>query len=312
MKNISDLLRAIGKRLNRDLSSSMRRGLDDAKFLSARLLIDRLRSQGPLPRLSDAEFRVFSQFGDDGIIQYLIHLLGPVDERFIEFGVENYAESNTRFLLMNDNWTGLVIDGSREHVKHIRRQDYHSRHTLTAAHAFIDRSNVNSLFRDNGFAGGLGLLSIDIDGNDYWVWEAVDCVEPVIVICEYNAVFGASRAVTVPYDPTFQRTRAHPSNLYFGASLAALCLLARRKGYAFVGANSAGNNAYFVRQDRLGPLRVLGPEQGFVDSRFRESRDADGRFTFLSGPARREAIADMEVVDLDTNRTLRVGEIGNP
>jgi hypothetical protein len=207
--------------------------------------------------LRDAEFRVFSQFGDDGIIQYLIHLLEPVEERFIEFGVEDYGESNTRFLLMNDNWTGLVIDGSREHVAHICRQDYHSRHTLTAAHAFVDRSNVNALFRDNGFTGGLGLLSIDIDGNDYWVWEAIDCVEPVVVVCEYNAVFGASRAVTVPYELTFQRTRAHPSNLYFGASLGALCLLAGRKGFAFVGANSAGNNAYFVRQDRLGPLRAL-------------------------------------------------------
>jgi hypothetical protein len=312
MKNVSDLLQAIGKRLNRDLARSTRRALEDAKILSARLLIDRLRAQGPLPRLRDAEFRVFSQFGDDGIIQYLIHLLEPVEERFIEFGVEDYGESNTRFLLMNDNWTGLVIDGSREHVAHICRQDYHSRHTLTAAHAFVDRSNVNALFRDNGFTGGLGLLSIDIDGNDYWVWEAIDCVEPVVVVCEYNAVFGASRAVTVPYEPTFQRTRAHPSNLYFGASLGALCLLAGRKGFAFVGANSAGNNAYFVRQDRLGPLRALRAEQGFVDSRFRESRDAEGRFTFLSGPARREAIADMEVVDLVANRTIRVGEIANP
>lgn len=278
-------------------------------MLTARLLAAQLRANGLVPRLRDAEFKVFSQFGDDGIIQYLLHLLGPMEPRFIEFGVQDYSESNTRFLLMNDNWSGLVIDGSAELIARIRRQDYHWRHDLTAVHAMVDRDNVNALFRDNGFAGPMGLLSIDIDGNDYWVWDAIDVVQPVVVVCEYNAVFGPSRAVTVPYDPRFERSRAHSSNLYWGASLKALCLLAQRKGFSFVGANGAGNNAYFVRSERLGPLRALASEEGFVDSRFRESRDPGGRPTFLSGEARRRAIAEMPLVDVERGGETRVGEL---
>jgi hypothetical protein len=253
---------------------------------------------------------VFSQFGDDGIIQYLIHLLGPMEDTFIEFGVQDYSESNTRFLLLNDNWRGLVIDGDAASMERVRAQDDHWRQDLTAVSAFVDRENVNGLFRDNGFEGAIGLLSVDIDGNDYWVWEAIDAVDPVVVVCEYNAVFGPSHAITVPYDPTFQRTRAHRSNLFWGASLKALCLLAERKGMAFVGTNGAGNNAYFVRKERLGPLRPLACEEGFVDSRFRESRGPDGELTYLRGDARRRVIADMRVVDVATGRTVRLGDLG--
>jgi hypothetical protein len=286
-----------------------RRAGEEIRLLVARSLVLQLRAAGVLPRLRDAEFQVFSQFGDDGILQYLLARLGPLDDRFIEFGVQDYVESNTRFLLQADNWRGLVIDGGAENVARIREADFHWRHDLTALHAFVDRDNVNRLFRDAGFTGEIGLLSVDIDGNDYWVWETIEVVSPVITVCEYNAVLGDRLPVTVPYDPAFQRTRAHPSNLYWGASLPALCHLAERKGLCFVGTNGAGNNAYFVRRDRLGPLRPLAPREGFVDSRFRESRDAEGRLTFLSGAARRAAIAEMPVVDVTTGRTLRVGDL---
>jgi hypothetical protein len=283
--------------------------IEETKLLTAKLLVAQHRGRGALARLSDAEFKVFSQFGDDGIIQYLVHTLEPLERRFIEFGVQDYTESNTRFLLLNDNWQGLVLDGGAANVARIRSQDWFWRHDLTAVHSFIDRDNVNALFRKHDFSGPIGLLSIDLDGNDYWVWEAIDAVAPAFVVCEYNAVFGASRAVTVPYDPLFDRTRAHPSNLYWGASLKALCLLAERKGLAFVGANSAGNNAYFVRHERLGALRPLRCEDGFVESRFRESRDAQGRLTFLSGAARRSAIAGMGLVDVERGETIRMADL---
>jgi hypothetical protein len=297
------------RRLREPLSGELGRALEDTKLLVARLLVTQLRARGALPRLADAEFRVFSQFGDDGIIQYLINALAPLEPRFIEFGIQDYSESNTRFLMMNDNWRGLVLDGSSDHVSHVQRQPYYWRHDLTAVTAFVDRDNVNALFRANGFEGEIGLLSVDIDGNDYWVWEAIEAVHPAIVVSEYNAVFGSSRAVSIPYDPRFERTRAHHSNLYWGASLAALCALANRRGFAFVGANSAGNNAYFVRRDRLGILRPLTSEEGFVDSRFRESRDERGRLTFLSGDDRRRAIAEMPLVDVETGATVRVGDL---
>jgi hypothetical protein len=258
--------------------------------------------------LHDVEFRVFSQFGDDGIIQYLLKRI-EAPQTFIEFGVETYRESNTRFLLVKDNWRGLVIDGSDSNVASIRSLPESWRHDLTAVASFITRDNVNDLFRDAGFTGELGLLSVDIDGNDYWVWDAIDVVSPVIVVAEYNSVFGPDVKVTVPYAADFTRRAAHHSNLYFGASLAALCDLAERKGYAFVGSNSNANNAYFVRTDRLGGLTPLTAAEGYVESRFRESRDEAGVLTFLSGQARVEAISDMAVHDLVTGTERRLGDV---
>jgi hypothetical protein len=267
-------------------TAALRAEIAETRMLSAQAAIRQITSAGVLPKLAEAELRVHSQFGDDGIIQYLVRLLNVEPTSFVEFGVENYTEANTRFLLVNNNWRGLILVA-----------------------AFIDRDNINGLIADNGFRGDLGILSIDIDGNDYWVWERINVVNPTIVIAEYNSVFGGSHAVTVPYDPGFYRTTAHYSNLYWGCSLKALCVLAHRKGYEFVGCNSAGNNAYFVRRDRLGPLKPLSSEAGYVESRFRESRDADGRLTFLSGDARRQAIAHMSVVDVESGETVTVGSL---
>ena len=218
---------------------------------------------------------------------------------FVEFGVENYTESNTRFLLMNDNWAGLVIDGSAKNVDYIKKDDIYWRFNLKAENAFINRENINDLIRQNGIEGEIGLLSIDIDGNDYWVWEAINVVVPSIVVVEYNARFGPERAVTVPYDAAFVRTIAHPSNIYYGASLAALCLLGKRKGYSFVGCNAAGNNAFFVRTE-LRPLALLEltSVEGFVRSQFRESRDADGALVFLTDAQEAAILKESSLVEV--------------
>jgi len=129
------------------------------------------------------------------------------------------------------------------------------------------------------------------------------------VIAEYNSVFGARQAITVPYDPAFHRTKAHYSNLYWGASLPALARLARNKGYTFVGSNLAGNNAYFVHENYVGRGGVvaLTPEQGYVESRFRESRDERGRLTYLDGAARRLMIAGMPVYDVERGAVVALG-----
>jgi hypothetical protein len=197
--------------------------------------------------------------------------------------VQNYSESNTRFLLVNNNWSGLVIDGSQEYIHYIKRDRIYWQYNLKAECGFITRDNINGLFRKNGVEGEIGLLSVDIDGNDYWVWEAIDSVNPAIVIVEYNARFGPDKAVTIPYDEKFVRSQAHHSLIYYGASLKALCLLGDRKGYALVGCNSAGNNAFFVRRDLMvPPLRELSAAEGFVQNQFREARDENGALLFLT------------------------------
>lgn len=256
-----------------------------------------------LDNIAAAEFKVFSQTGDDGIIQYLINKVHIKKTSFVEFGVENYVESNTRFLLKYNNWSGVVIDGSEKSIRYIESDDIYYQHELKAVKAFITKDNINELIGSQGLKGEIGLLSVDIDGNDYWVWKAISIVDPVIVVAEYNSVFGIERAITVPYQPDFIRERAHYSHLYFGASLKALCTLAEEKGYAFVGSNSIGNNAYFVKKDRLGPLKALTPEEGYVYSRFRESRDKKGNLNYLSGHERYECIKGMPVHNVLTGVT---------
>jgi hypothetical protein len=237
----------------------------------------------PASGIQQAEFRVFSQWGEDGILQHLLRYVAVSRKVFVEFGVEDYSESNTRFLLANNNWAGLVIDGSSENVGSIKADEIYWRYNLKVENAFITRDNINDLIRRNGISGEIGLLSIDIDGNDYWVWEAIDAVVPSLVVAEYNSRFGPERAVTVPYDAGFVRRTAHPSNIYYGASLAALCLLGKRKGYGFVGCNTAGNNAFFVRNElRPSDLPELTSSEGFVRSQFRESRDATGSLAYLT------------------------------
>jgi hypothetical protein len=232
--------------------------------------------------LRASEFRTFSQWGEDGIIQFLVRKVKPARRVFVEFGVESYVEANTRFLLVNDNWSGLVMDGSAEHIRSIKKSGIYWQHNLKAVEAFITRENINALLAENGVSGEIGLFSIDIDGNDYWVWEALDAVSPAILVMEYNARFGPEEAVTVPYDPAFQRGKAHYSHIYYGASLAALTELSRRKGYALVGCNSAGNNAFYIRKD-LRPESVpeLDAKEAFVQNQFRESRKEDGTLAML-------------------------------
>lgn len=310
--NLRMRLRTQLARLGRGLGiDSMHEQIVETKLLTAKMLINQMKARDAHQSLRDAEFKVFSQFGDDGIIQYLIHVIGiPTEKRiFIEFGVENYEEANTRFLLMNDNWRGLIMDGSADNIRHVQQTSLYWKHDLTAVAAFIDRDNVNSLFREHGFTGEIGLLSIDIDGNDYWVWERIAVINPIIVIIEYNSVFGWQHAVTIPYDPAFRRTQAHYSNLYWGCSLQALCLLGEQKGYTFLGCNSAGNNAYFVRKDRLGLLKAIGVEEGYVVSRFRESRGPLGQLSFLQGEQPLREIQNMEVFAIEHALTIKIADL---
>ena len=250
--------------------------------------------------LQNNEFQVFSQWGEDGIVQMLLRHIEIPNKIFIEFGVENYTESNTRFLLINDNWTGLVIDGSPENISYIKQDSIYWQRNIKAVQAFIDRDNINKIIAENGVKGEIGLLSIDIDGNDYWVWQAIDSINPAIVISEYNFRFGTNRAVTVPYQADFVRTQAHHSNIYFGASLRALCLLANKKGYAFLGCNSTGINAFFVRKD-LKPdhIKELSVEEGYVVGKFRESRNQIGELIFLTLEEEQKILESLPLIEVN-------------
>jgi hypothetical protein len=305
-KEIEELRLKVDKVISRqkDLSAKS----DDGRILLGKHIADcnKNRQAEILHSLQLSEFRVFSQWGDDGIIQFLVDYLDIVQKVFVEFGVESYSEANTRFLLINNNWTGLVMDSSLKHGRHLQTEDIYWKYNITFLPAFITKENINELISSQAIRGDIGLLHIDVDGNDYWIWKELTVISPVIVIIEYNSVFGSSHPWTIPYQKGFNRTDSHYSNLYFGASLLALCDLAEEKGYSFIGCNSNGNNAYFVRNDKMKELKPLTAHDGYVLSMFREGRDKDHQLTYLSGNDRLLQIKDRDVFNTRTQRLEKI------
>lgn len=256
--------------------------------------------------LQDVGFRIYSQFDEDGILEWLIRQLPISSERFVEFGVEDYHESNTRFLLENRNWEGLVIDSNPKNINIIQNDEIYWKHSLLAHCEYVTPDNINLLLEEAGFTGNIGVLSIDVDGMDYWIWQAIDLITPDIVICEYNAVLGDLFPLSVPYQHDFNRTKAHYSNLYWGASIKAYMNLAETKGYLFAGSNRAGHNAFFVKKELFHYIDKKIESKNARNSTFRESRSPQGDLTFLSGMARFEAIEHLNIIRLDTGEELEL------
>jgi len=208
------------------------------------------RSLSDVPGLARYEYSWLSQNGEDGILRYLFDEIGFESRWFVEFGF-GAAQCNALRLMLKEDFHGLFMDGSRENVAYF---DYAAKrhkidHRVKGVHTFITRDNLQSLIQDNGVPKEIDFLSLDVDGNDYWFWEVLDCISPRVVCIEYNAGIGPDLSLTVPYDDEFERFSKHPSGFFSGASLAALESLGRRKGYYLIGCDSTGTNSFFLRDD---------------------------------------------------------------
>jgi hypothetical protein len=292
------LYKKIHQKWNYDVHKSL--------LLNGKILSSLNNQKGNIASLDEVEFQVFSQRGEDGVIQYIINKIEIPNKIFVEFGVETYTESNTRFLLMNNNWSGLVIDGSKKNIDFVKNDFIYWKYDITAIESFITRDNINNLISNYTNKEDIGLLSVDIDGNDYWVWEAIETIKPRVVICEYNSVFGSKEKVTVPYKENFIRSKEHYSELYFGASLAAFCDLAGKKGYDFIGTTSAGVNAYFVRKDLSSPFKKYSSENGFNESDNRDSKGKKGELLFLKHSQRIKMIDHLPIYNLTTGQIEQI------
>lgn len=282
--------------LNRDTAAAIEQVLiNQGRQLSLALRNERF------PRLSDYEWKVFSQWGEDGMLDFLIQSIEIENDTFIEFGVENFSESNCRYLMQSGDWRGFIIDGSERNIADARSRHWYWKHDINAKASFITAENIEGILAESGFDRDLGVLSIDIDGMDYFVLEAISGFAPRILIAEFNPIFGQTLQATVPYDPNFQRTAKDPSNLYWGASIAALQSLARKKGMTLVGTGRMGANAFFVRDDLLTPhLTEMAAAPYNCSFRFSESRDPQGNLTFLRGDERAAAIRGMPILNIET------------
>ena len=205
------------------------------------------------PAFIDYAYRIYSQSGEDGLLLYLFSRLGVTSCFFVEFGTGSGMECNSANLSLNFGWSGLLMDCCELDIARARR--YYEKmlgpdaSRLRFQVCAVTAENINAVLRGSGVPNEIDLLSIDIDGNDYWVWNAIGVTSPRVVVIEYNALLGAEVARTVRYDPGGQSFRAWPGGLYAGASLAALTALGWTKGYSLVGCTPGGVNAFFVRSD---------------------------------------------------------------
>lgn len=178
--------------------------------------------------LRGADRKTFSQNGEDGILEKILETIGTTNKYFVEIGVGNADECNTRLLRQN-GWTGLMLDS----LYHDPNKGIHRE--------FVDAENVNGLLSKHGVPREFDVLSIDIDGNDYWVWKAIT-YQPRVVIIEWNCSISPFRALVIPYSPNF----AWDSTCYYGASILALTRLGERKGMVLIAVDKRATNLFFV------------------------------------------------------------------
>jgi len=250
---------------------------------------------------SDYEYRVFSQFGEDGLINLILNNTNIKNKYFVEFGVEDYEESNSKLLLESFNWSGVIFDSNSNYISSKKKKNFYWKFNLNVLQKFITSENINLILRENCAVDKISLLSIDIDGNDYWVWKAIDCTEPELVIIEYNSIFGYEKSVTIPYTPDFNRKKYHWSNSYFGASLNALYKLGLQKNYILIGTNSNGNNAFFVKRNCLKKesfLKERTPQECFNEASFKEARDKSGHVLKIDKEKIQEEIFKLPLIEV--------------
>jgi hypothetical protein len=282
-------------------------GLEKSLVLSGEIRAAQIAATLPLQCLADAEFSVFSQWGEDGILTWLVDRLKPTSRTFVEFGVEDYRESNTRFLLISKNWSGLVIDGSDENIASIRTDDVAYKYNLQTVSAFITRENIQTLIAAASLGPRLGILSVDIDGNDYWVLEGSGADADIVVV-EYNDLFGG-RAVSIPYRADFSRRDAHPSGLYWGASLEAFRYLLEGRGYLLAGTNRAGTNAFFVHGEHRSLIGGALSSVVTFPCQMREARQMDGQLAYKTYGEARHLIDGLPLIDVTTGASIAVRDL---
>jgi hypothetical protein len=200
------------------------------------------------------ERTISSQNGEDGILFEIFNRIGTRTKFFVEFGVESGVQCNCAYLVRYFGWSGLFLEANPADFARLQEQ-YREFPSVTCAQAAVTAQNVEQLFEASGVPREIDLLSIDIDGNDYWVWAALQNWRPRVVVIEYNPFYPPPRRWVMKEDPGY----VWQWTSYFGASLASLTALAGRKGYTLVGTDSHGVNAFFVRNDCLVPGRFLDP-----------------------------------------------------
>lgn len=207
--------------------------------------------------LRNFEKKIYSQNGEDGIIEEIFNRIGTTNKYYVEFGIENGRECNTRYLLEEKSWTGLWMDGSADNCASAR--ELSSKFGAKVLNTFITAENIESLLHQENVPSEMDLLSVDIDGNDFWIWKAITSFRPRLFIIEYNA----SYPPPIHWIMTYKADHMFDGTRNFGASLTALVELGRAKGYTLIACDKVGVNAFFLRDDLLSDTFLIKDTEYF-------------------------------------------------
>ena len=306
MNKILRFLLNLIKKINNESIVSLKLMIGQSAVLSSRA------SSSKFINLWDAEVKVFSQWGEDGILDFICETLKISKPKFVEIGAGNFHECNSRFLAESRNASVVAIDARTDLVTEVKKMTVFWKTHIFPICEIVTPDNINDLLvfaRDK--MAGIDILSLDIDGNDYWVLDAAKLDKISVVVVEYNSLFGYSAEVSVPRDDLFNRKEKHFSCLYYGASLSAFIYSLSLKGFTFLGSNRACNNAFFIKNEKINEFSIEIPTnlELFVDSRVRESRDTFGSLSFLSGKDRLRVIEKMPVTNVKSNTQTTLSEI---
>ena len=260
--------------------------------------------------LWDAEFRVFSQFGEDGIVDLLLDELQISKPRIMEIGAGDFSECNSRFALHKRNCSAYLVDMREDLQRGLQESEIRWKASVAVEIAKIDEKNIKDIeSRASKFLKYIDVISLDIDGIDFWIAQHINWNGIKIAIVEYNPVFGAKLAVSVPKETFSSRFEHHYSGLVYGASLLAWIEFFASKDMRFVGTNRAGNNAFFVPSSLAGDLPFRLPDisqlDAYVDWQIRDSRNQDQTLSSLSLEQARNLISGVELIETNTLNKLR-------
>lgn len=289
---------------------SIKKDLENRALIGKNILIKKRNNYSDFKSINEAEEKIFSQNGEDGIIDYILEVLNINDPKFIEIGVENYIEANTRLLYYIRNSQGLIVDQSIDINKLTKNLDLW-KGRIKVLKRSVSPKNINNIINYEQFNKNLDLFSIDIDGLDFWVIKELPANFAKICIAEYNPLFGSEIEITVPNIENFDRTNYHYSNLCWGVSLKGLISIMKKKNFTFLGTNNLKNNAFFINKHFEKLFKQVIPDENlklekYTDHKFLESRDKKGNLTYLSRIEQLKEIEDCQVININKSLVEKV------
>ena len=279
-------------------------------LLASKAIFESRKNYKKIKNINQVELKFFSQNGEDGIIDYLLESLLIKKPKFIEIGVGDYTEANTRYIFETRSPKGLIIDCNDNLYQKVKKNIKLWKGDLNILESFINSQNIINILRRENFLRNLDLFSLDIDGIDYWVLKKLPKNFSKIAIIEYNPYFGYKESISVPNIKNFQRSKYHHSMLCFGMSIKAAINLMAKKNLVFIGSNLMRNNAFFIRKDLLKKISVKKINEKelkyHVDANFREGRNKKGSLNYISRDKILNEIKKCYVVNLKNNKKVKI------